>query len=42
LLLTGREAVGIDDNLKKRQAALNEKPKDNLDRLIDSLDELDL
>ncbi|KLU04005.1 4Fe-4S ferredoxin, iron-sulfur binding domain protein [Rhodopirellula islandica] len=42
LLLTGREAVGIDDNLKKRQAALSEKPKDNLDRLIDSLDELDL
>ncbi|MCC9657444.1 ATP-binding protein [Rhodopirellula halodulae] len=42
LLLTGREAVGIDDQLKKRQAALSEKPKDNLDRLIDSLDELDL
>lgn len=42
LLLTGREAVGIDENLKKRQAALNETPKDNLDRLIDSLDELDL
>ena len=42
LLLTGRDAVGIDDQLKKRQAALSAEPKDQLDRLIDSLDELDL
>ncbi len=42
LLLTGREAVGIDDQLRKRQADLMAKPKDNLDMLLDSLDELDL
>lgn len=42
LLLSGRDAVGIDDQLKKRQAELAAQPKDHLDRLIDSLDELDL
>jgi len=42
LLLVGREAVGIDDQLKRRQADLQDQPKDKLDHLIDSLDELDL
>lgn len=42
LLLVGRDAVGIDDQLKKRQAGLSSEPKDELDRLIDSLDEMDL
>lgn len=42
LLLAGRDAVGIDDQLKKRQAELNQQPKDELDHLIDSLDQLDL
>jgi NAD-dependent dihydropyrimidine dehydrogenase PreA subunit len=42
LLLAGREAVGIDDQLKKRQADRVARPKDQLDLLIDSLDQLDL
>ena len=42
LLLTGREAVGIDDQLKRRQAEMSSKPKDSLDELIDSLDGLEL
>lgn len=42
LLLVGRDAVGIDDQLHRRQADLQSQPKDDLDRLIDSLDELDL
>ena len=42
LLLAGRDAVGIDDQLLKRQADLTAGPKDHLDRLIDSLDEFDL
>jgi NAD-dependent dihydropyrimidine dehydrogenase PreA subunit len=42
LLLTGRDAVGIDDQLQRRQNDLKSEPKDDLDRLIDSLDELDL
>ncbi|TWU04595.1 ATP-binding protein [Stieleria varia] len=42
LLLAGRDAIGIDEQLKKRQADLNRKPKDQLDHLLDSLDEFDL
>ena len=42
LLLAGRDAVGIDDQLKKRQADLASGPKDQLDHLIDSLDQFDL
>lgn len=42
LLLAGRGAVGIDDQLKKRQAQLAQGPKDQLDQLIDSLDQFDL
>jgi len=44
LLLAGREPVGMDVGMPKRQAAddLAEHPKDDLDRLIDSVDELNL
>jgi NAD-dependent dihydropyrimidine dehydrogenase PreA subunit len=42
LLLAGREAVGIDDRLRKRQADRVATPKDQLDLLIDSLDQLNL
>ncbi|WP_182864754.1 4Fe-4S dicluster domain-containing protein [Rhodopirellula sp. JC639] len=42
LLLAGRTAVGIDEQLQRRQQDLMAQPKDDLDRLIDSLDELDL
>lgn len=42
LLLAGREAVGIDDQLKKRQSDRAARPKDQLDLLIDALDQLDL
>lgn len=42
LLLAGRDAIGIDDQLRLRQATANAGPKDQLDNLLDSLDELDL
>ncbi|MBL6723749.1 MAG: ferredoxin family protein [Rubripirellula sp.] len=42
LLLAGRDTVGIDDQLQKRQADRKQSPKDELDRLIDQLDALDL
>jgi NAD-dependent dihydropyrimidine dehydrogenase PreA subunit len=42
LLLAGRGTVGIDEGLRKRQAARHSQPKDELDRLVDSLDEMDL
>jgi hypothetical protein len=42
LLLAGRDTIGIDEQLKKRQADLSSSPKDGLDRLIDSLDEFNL
>ncbi len=42
LLLAGRDTVGIDDQLKKRQADRSKAPKDRLDQLIDELDALDL
>ena len=42
LLLAGRDTVGVDEHLKKRQADQSKAPKDHLDRLIDALDELDL
>ncbi|MCG8652323.1 MAG: ferredoxin family protein [Pirellulales bacterium] len=42
LLLAGRDAVGIDSQLKKRQADLAAGPKDKLDRLLDSLEAFDL
>ncbi|MFG0263028.1 MAG: ATP-binding protein [Novipirellula sp. JB048] len=42
LLLAGRDTVGSDDQLRKRQQQDTAKPKDRLDRLIDSLDDFDL
>jgi NAD-dependent dihydropyrimidine dehydrogenase PreA subunit len=42
LLLAGREAVGMSVGIPKRQAEKPEAPKDDLDRLIDQLDELDV
>jgi NAD-dependent dihydropyrimidine dehydrogenase PreA subunit len=42
LLLAGRNTVGIDEKLKKRQADRYRQPKDQLDDLIDSLDSFDL
>lgn len=42
LLLAGRDAIGIDQQLQRRQQDSKSQPKDDLDRLIDSLDELDL
>jgi NAD-dependent dihydropyrimidine dehydrogenase PreA subunit len=42
LMLAGRETVGIDDQLRKRQSERSSGPKDKLDHLIDSLDEFDL
>lgn len=42
LLMAGREAVGTSLGMPKRQAAQADSPKDDLDRLIDQLDELDI
>jgi len=42
LLLAGRGTVGIDEKLKKRQSDRLQGPKDDLDRLVDSLDEMEL
>ena len=44
LLLAGRETVGMEVGMPKRHPAADsqDRPKDDLDRLIDSLDELDL
>ena len=42
LLLAGREAVGMNVGIPKRQAEKSSEPKDELDGLIDQLDDLDL
>ncbi|MEM6980293.1 MAG: ferredoxin family protein [Planctomycetota bacterium] len=42
LMLAGRQTIGIDDQLRQRQVAVQAGPKDSLDHLIDSLDDLDL
>lgn len=42
LLEAGRQAVGAAIGIPKRQAENSTGPKDDLDRLIDSLDELDV
>ena len=42
LLLTGRDAVGIDEGLARRRSELAIGPKDELDDLIDQLDALDV
>jgi NAD-dependent dihydropyrimidine dehydrogenase PreA subunit len=42
LLLAGRDAVGMSQGIAKRQSDKPKQPKDDLDRLVDALDELDL
>ena len=44
LLLVGREAVGMSVGMPKRHdgAPEEDRPKDDLDRLMDALDEIDL
>jgi len=42
LVMAGRDAVGIDDNLRRRAATRSAGPKDELDSLVDELDDLDL
>lgn len=44
LLLAGREAVGMEVGIPRRHAdeEASDQPQDDLDRLMDSLDELDL
>ena len=42
LMLAGRQAVGATIGMPQRQANKPAEPKDKLDHLIDSLDELDL
>jgi NAD-dependent dihydropyrimidine dehydrogenase PreA subunit len=42
LLLAGREAVGLSVGIPKRQSDKPAGPKDDLDKLIDGLDELDI
>jgi NAD-dependent dihydropyrimidine dehydrogenase PreA subunit len=42
LMLAGREAVGMSIGIPKRQADKADEPKDDFDRLIDQLDELDV
>jgi NAD-dependent dihydropyrimidine dehydrogenase PreA subunit len=42
LMLVGREAVGMNEAIPKRQAEPSSVPRDALDNLIDQLDELDL
>jgi MinD superfamily P-loop ATPase len=42
LVADGRAAVGMAVGIPKRQANRSEGPKDDLDRLVDSLDALDI
>jgi MinD superfamily P-loop ATPase len=42
LVADGRAAVGITVGIPKRQANRGDGPKDDLDRLVDSLDALDI
>jgi len=42
LVAVGRDAVGMDIGIPKRQSGKSQTPKDELDSLIDKLDELDL
>jgi NAD-dependent dihydropyrimidine dehydrogenase PreA subunit len=42
LVADGREAVGLTVGIPKRQAGKPEGPKDDLDKLMDSLDALDI
>jgi NAD-dependent dihydropyrimidine dehydrogenase PreA subunit len=42
LVLAGRDAVGLEVGIAKRQTESDEGPKDDLDSLMDELDSLDL
>jgi hypothetical protein len=42
LVADGRSAVGMAVGIPKRQAGQDQKPKDDLDRLMDDLDALEL
>jgi ferredoxin len=42
LVADGRQAVGLTVGIPKRQADKQEQPKDDLDKLMDSLDALDI
>jgi NAD-dependent dihydropyrimidine dehydrogenase PreA subunit len=42
LVAVGREAVGLSVGIPKRQAGKEQGPKDDLDKLMDQLDDLDL
>lgn len=42
LLAVGREAVGMNVGMAKRQTERSSEPKDELDSLVDELDDLDL
>ena len=42
LVATGRDSVGLSVGIPKRQAATPAGPKDDLDKLMDQLDDLDL
>ena len=42
LVMAGREAVGMNVGMPKRQADAGNEPKDDLDNLLDQLDEIDL
>lgn len=42
LLLAGRQAVGITEDLAARIAKTSDQPRDDLDRLLDQLDSLEL
>jgi hypothetical protein len=42
LVKDGRDAVGLTVGIPKRQADKKDEPKDDLDKLMDSLDALDI
>lgn len=42
LIAAGREAVGMEVGIKKRQAGRDDEPKDDLDDLVDQLNDLDI
>jgi ferredoxin len=42
LVAVGRDAVGLTVGIPKRQADKPDEPKDELDKLMDQLDDLDL
>jgi len=42
LVADGREAVGLTVGIPKRQVDKHQEPKDDLDKLMDALDDLDI